>query len=52
VTSKQLDYEATILFHNQLLENVNNRVMNLQLLFITEEAWFYLGGHFNKKKYI
>jgi hypothetical protein len=26
--------------------------MNLQLLFITEEAWFYLGGHFNKKKYI
>jgi hypothetical protein len=44
---KQLDYAARISFCNWLLQNVYDGLVDPQLLFTTDEAWFYVSGHVN-----
>jgi hypothetical protein len=43
----QPDYAARIHFCNWLLQNVHDGLMDPQLLFITDEAWFYISGRVN-----
>ncbi|PNF22727.1 hypothetical protein B7P43_G07154 [Cryptotermes secundus] len=40
---KEPDYAARIVFAT----NVHNGIMNPQLLFMTDEAWFHVSGHAN-----
>jgi hypothetical protein len=44
---KQPDYAARIRFCNWLLQNVHDGIVDPQLLFMTHEAWFHVGGHVN-----
>jgi hypothetical protein len=36
-------------FCTWLLQNVHDGCMDLQLLFVTDEAWFYVNGHVSTK---
>ena len=44
---KQPDHAARIRFCNWLLQNVHDGIVDPQLLFMTDEAWFHVGGHVN-----
>jgi hypothetical protein len=44
---KQPDYAARIRFRNWLLQNVHDGIADPQLLFLSDEAWFHVGGHVN-----
>jgi hypothetical protein len=42
---KQPDFAARICFFNWLLQNVHDRIVDPQLLFMTYEVWFHVSGH-------
>jgi hypothetical protein len=44
---KQPDFAARIGFCNWLLQNVHDGIVDPQLLFMTDEAWFYVSGLVN-----
>ncbi|PNF37420.1 hypothetical protein B7P43_G16027 [Cryptotermes secundus] len=44
---KEPDHAARIRFCNWLLQNVHDGIVDPQLLFMTDEAWFHVGGHVN-----
>jgi hypothetical protein len=41
---KQPDFAARIRFCNWLLQNVHDGIVDPQLLFMTDEAWFHVSG--------
>jgi hypothetical protein len=44
---KQPDFAARIHICNWLLQNVHDGILDPQLLFMTNEAWFHVCGHVN-----
>jgi hypothetical protein len=44
---KQPDFAARIGFCNWLLQNVRDGIVDPQLLFMTDEAWFHVSGRVN-----
>jgi hypothetical protein len=42
---QQPDNAARICFFSWLPENMHDEFMDLQILFIADEAWFYPSGH-------
>jgi hypothetical protein len=44
---KQPAFSVIIRFCNWLLQNVHHGIVDPQLLFMTDEAWFHVSGHVN-----
>jgi hypothetical protein len=41
---QQPDYAARICFCNCLLQNTHNKIVDPQLLFMTDKVWFHVSG--------
>jgi hypothetical protein len=46
---KPVDAPQSIQVCNQMLKNVHNELVDPQLLFITDEAYFHLSGYVNSQ---